>query len=80
MSCLAVQVDKLSPGREYQLRVRAGNACGWGPWAEPTHFTTEPDVPGEACCAAVAGIPASSARLQLGRRALAQLSFLFSRA
>lgn len=53
-----MQVARLAPGREYQLRVRAGNAIGWGQWAEPTSFTTEPDVPGAVqapvCCHASA--------------------------
>lgn len=47
--CNAPQVAALSPGREYQVRVRAGNACGFGPWTDPAIVITQPDVPG-ACC------------------------------
>lgn len=43
------QVDGLRPGREYMLRVRAGNSRGQGPWSATVLAETEPappDAPG----------------------------------
>lgn len=30
----------LSPNRKYQVKIRAGNTKGWGPWSPWTYFTT----------------------------------------
>ncbi|KAL4434999.1 hypothetical protein ABPG77_003824 [Micractinium sp. CCAP 211/92] len=49
------QVPNLEAGSRYQLRVRAGNAVGWGPWSEPLAAATAPDVP-----AAPAGLSAKA--------------------
>lgn len=49
------QIPALEAGIRYQLRVRAGNAVGWGPWSEPLAAATAPDVP-----AAPAGLTAKA--------------------
>lgn len=40
-----LQVDGLAPGTRYQVRARAANAVGWGPWSEPLACATQPDAP-----------------------------------
>ena len=39
-------VNDLQPGQQYCARVRAQNACGWGPWSDVLTSATEAAVPG----------------------------------
>ncbi|GFR50352.1 hypothetical protein Agub_g12561 [Astrephomene gubernaculifera] len=58
----ACQAGGLAPGRTYQFRVRACNACGWSPYSPVVTATTLPAPP------SAPGKPAASGRTSSGFR------------
>jgi hypothetical protein len=60
----ACVLRELHPGRQYSLRVRASNACGWGPWTPAAGAATAPDVPAAPAAPAFAGRTGTSVRVK----------------
>ena len=56
-------LEGLIPGQKYCGRVRAFNACGWGPWSGIVTGTTQPDVPGPPDAPTAGGKTSTAVRL-----------------
>ena len=62
-STLQYKIESLRPGQQYNARVRALNACGWGLWSEVLTAVTAPDVPSAPAPPSTSGRSGSTVRL-----------------